>query len=70
MTDPNTKKAEKLIITMEVDYLPDTGFPIEFYFRQVEDIWLNRFHAFRNWKRIKIISAPITKLDVQKLPNS
>lgn len=56
---------EKLVLTVEVELeqVPD-GLPLDFCIRQVEDMWINRFHPFRNYKRVTFLRTPITKMEV------
>ena len=55
---------EKLIITMELDEVPE-GHALDFSVRSYEDIWINRFKAFKDWKRLVITRIPIKKLEVR-----
>lgn len=71
MTDTHKPAAkEKLIITMEVDELPESEFPLQFSVHQIESMWLNRFHPFRNWRKITMHNLRITAMNVEKVPPS
>lgn len=64
---PTAEKKEKLIITMELDKLPEGDLPMSFSVNTVQDLWISRFKWFKSWKRVIYTPVPITSLKVQKL---
>jgi hypothetical protein len=57
---------EKLIITCEIEDLPEDSNIMDFQIRIVENGWLTRI--FKNWKKIRYERAIITKMEVEKKP--
>jgi hypothetical protein len=57
---------EKLIITCEIEDLPEDSNIMDFQIRIVENGWLTRI--FKNWKKIRYERAVITKMEVEKKP--
>lgn len=55
---------EKLVITCEIENLPENSNILDFQLIIIEDGWLSR--VFKNWKRISYRKAYITKMDVLK----
>lgn len=58
---------EKLVITCEIENLPDNAKFLDFNLTIMEDGFLT--HIFRNWKKITIVPAVVTKLEVEKQPH-
>lgn len=57
-------KKEKLIITLEIDSLPEKCKMVDFQMIVIEDNFMRRI--FKNWKKITYIPVPITKMVVEK----
>lgn len=55
---------EKLIITCEIDNLPENSNILDFQIVIIEDGWLSR--VFKNWRKISYKKAIITDLKVEK----
>ena len=59
-------KKEKLIITCEIENLPENSSILDFQLVIIEEGWLSKI--FKGWKKISYRKAIITKLDVKKSP--
>lgn len=55
---------EKLIITCEIDRLPDDANVVDFQIAIMQDGWLTRI--FKDWKKITYKRATITDMKVEK----
>ena len=61
----NEPKKERLIVTLEIEALPEDSTMLCFSVERPTDFWFSRFKPFRDWKRMTYVRLPITKLDVQ-----
>lgn len=58
---------EKLIITAEIENLPENSNILDFQLVMIEEGWLTR--VFNNWRKVTYRKAIITDLKVKKLNN-
>jgi len=57
-------KKEKLIITCEIDNLPENSNILDFQIVIIENGWISRI--FKDWRKISYRKATITNLKVEK----